>query len=161
VARARDVPGFDCGEAYAAAAARIVRVRAAEVFEPAEGVLDIEDPERLHDMRVATRRLRAALEICEACFPRKRHRKALKRVKRLADALGERRDRDVEIAFLEGFARKAPLDDGDALAARIEALREEQRQANEALAPRLKRKRLRKLRRRLEGLASAAGKEVA
>ena len=56
-------------------------------------------------MRVATRRLRAALEIFEPCFPRKRHRKALKKVKALADALGERRDADVEIALLEGLRR--------------------------------------------------------
>jgi CHAD domain-containing protein len=156
VARAREVPGFDCEEAFGDAAARIVAVRADEVFAHADGVLEIDEPERLHDIRVATRRLRAALEICEPCFPAKPHRKALKRVKRLADALGERRDRDVEIEFLEGFAADAPDSDRDALAARIELLREEQRQANAALAPRLKRKRLRKLRRRLEDLVEAA-----
>ena len=97
MARPREVPGFDCDEEFAAAAARIVRVRSAEVVAHADGVLDLGDAEPLHDMRVATRRLRAALEICEPCFPPKRHRKALKRVKRLADALGARRDRDVEI----------------------------------------------------------------
>lgn len=156
MARAREVPGFDCDEEFAAAAARIVRVRAAEVFAQAEGVLDLDDVEPLHDMRVATRRLRAALEICAPCFPPKRHRKALKRVKRLADALGERRDRDVEIEFLGEFAAAAPAGDREALAARIETVRAEQREANEALAPRLKPKRLRKLRRRLEKLAKAA-----
>ncbi len=88
----------------ALAAARVVEVRAEEVFEHSDGVLDLDDVERVHDMRVATRRLRAALEIFEACFPRKRHRKALKRVKALADALGERRDLDVEIELLEGLA---------------------------------------------------------
>ena len=156
MARAREVPGFDCEEAFGDAAARIVAVRAKEVFAHVEGVLGIDEPERLHDLRVATRRLRAALEICEPCFPAKRYRKALKRVKRLADALGERRDRDVEIEFLEGFRADAPAADQAALAARIEALREEQRQANEELAPRLKPKRLRKLRRRLKKLTKAA-----
>lgn len=150
------MPGFDCDEGFAAAAARIVRVRAAEVFSRSEGVLDLDDAEPLHDMRVATRRLRAALEICAPCFPPKRHRKALKRVERLADALGERRDRDVEIEFLREFATAAPATDREALAARIEAVRAEQRRVNEALAPRLKPKRLRKLRRRLEKLAKAA-----
>ena len=156
MARPREVPGFDCDEEFAAAAARIVRVRSAEVVAHADGVLDLGDAEPLHDMRVATRRLRAALEICEPCFPPKRHRKALKRVKRLADALGARRDRDVEIEFLREFAAGAAAEDRDALAARIEALRAEQREANEALAPRLKPKRLRKLRRRLEKLEKAA-----
>lgn len=157
VARAREVPGFDCDEPFAAAAARIVRVRAAEVFAHADGVLDVDDPERLHDMRVATRRLRAALEICAPCFPRKRHRKALRKVKRLADALGERRDADVGIEFLGEFAAQAPPAERDALAARVGALRAEQQRANEALAPRLRPKRLRRLRRRLERLAAAGG----
>ena len=70
-------------------------VRAEEVFEHSDGVLDSGEIDRLHDMRVATRRLRAAMEVFEPCFPRKRFRKALKDVKALADALGERRDRDV------------------------------------------------------------------
>jgi CHAD domain-containing protein len=156
VARAREVPGFECEEGFAATAVRIVRVRAQEVFDHADGVLDVEQPERLHDMRVATRRLRAALEICAPCFPPRRHREALKRVKRLADALGERRDRDVEIAFLEDFAARAPAEDRAALAQRIATLREEQRTANEALAPRLKPKRLRKLRRPLQKLVAEA-----
>ena len=63
-------------------------MRAAEVFEHSDDVLDMAEIERVHDMRVATRRLRAALEVFEPCFPAKRHRKALKRVKALADALG-------------------------------------------------------------------------
>ena len=67
-------------------------------------MLDLDDIERVHDMRVATRRLRAAIEVFAPCFPRKRHRAALKQVKALADALGERRDRDVAIEPLEGFA---------------------------------------------------------
>jgi CHAD domain-containing protein len=156
VARAREVPGFDCGEPFGAAAARIVSVRAEEVFAHADGVLDLDEPENLHDMRVATRRLRAALEICEACFPRKRFRKALKRVKRLADALGERRDLDVEVAFLEDFAETAPEADRTALTTRIESLREQQREVNEALAPRLGKKRLGNLRRRLHKLVAEA-----
>lgn len=156
MARARDVPGFDCDESFAAAAARVVRVRSAEVFDRAEGVLDLERPDNLHDMRVATRRLRAALEMFEPCFPRKRYRKALKKVKRLADALGERRDLDVEIEFLVEFADGAPEADREALGARIKHLRERQGEVNEGLASRLQAARLERLRRRLLELAEAA-----
>jgi CHAD domain-containing protein len=156
VARSRDVPGFDCDEPFAAAATRVLRVRTAEVFEHSHDVLDTTEIEHLHDMRVATRRLRAAMEVFESCFPRKRFRKSLKKVKRLADALGERRDRDVEIEFLEGFAAEAPAADREGLEARIGMLRDEQRGANDALAPHLAAKRLRKLRRRLEKLAKRA-----
>jgi len=157
VARAREVPDFDCDEPFNRAAARVVDTRAAEVFEHSDGVLDLDDIERVHDMRVATRRLRAALEVFESCFPRKRHRKALKRVKALADALGERRDRDVAIEFLEGFAANAPESDRASLAALNEGLREEQRLANEELAPAVAPKRLKKLRRRFRKLVKVAG----
>jgi CHAD domain-containing protein len=156
VARAREVSGLDCEESFGRAAARVVEVRAAEVFEYADGVLDMGEIERLHDMRVATRRLRAALEVFEPCFPAKRHRKALKRVKSLADALGERRDRDVAIEFLAGFEDEIPASERAALAALIERLRGEQRQANDALAPYVTAKRLKKLHRRLRKLIKAA-----
>lgn len=130
-------------------------MRAAEVFDHSEGVLDVDDIEPLHDMRVATRRLRAALEVFGPCFPRKRHRKALKRVKALAGVLGERRDRDVSIEFLERFATEAPEGDRAAVTALIERLRDEQRRANEELAPYVTSKRLKKLRRRLGKLMKA------
>lgn len=149
--------GFDCDEPFARAAARVIEVRAGEVFEHSAGVLDIDDIERVHDMRVATRRLRAAMEVFEPCFPPKRWSKTLKRVKALADALGERRDRDVAIGFLESFAADAPEADREGLAALIGELRDEQRQANDELAPFVSEKRLAKLRRRLGKLVRAAG----
>ncbi len=154
MARARELK-LDCEASFAAVAARTVRVRSKEVFKHSEGVLDLDDVERVHDMRVATRRLRAALEIFEPCFPRKRHRKALKKVKALADALGERRDADVEIALLEDLADGVGEADRDALLALIAALRDRQREANGVLAPHVARKRLKKLRQRLKKLVKA------
>src|SRR5438552_13174332 len=92
-------------EPYARAGARIVRVRTEELFSHAEGVLDTSDIERVHDMRVASRRLRAVLEIFAPCFPKAEFKDVLKDVKALADALGERRDPDVHIAAMDAFAR--------------------------------------------------------
>jgi CHAD domain-containing protein len=154
VARAHEVE-LDCEAPFALAAKRVVKVRAKEVFKQADGVLDLDQVEHVHDMRVATRRLRAALEIFEPCFPSKRHRKALKRVKALADALGERRDLDVEIELLENLADGVTGEDRDALETLIEELRERQQQANDDLAPFVARKRLKKLRRRLRKLVKA------
>jgi CHAD domain-containing protein len=156
VAGARKVE-LDCESSFSEAAARAVKVRAREVFEHADGVLDLEDVERVHDMRVATRRLRAALEIFAPCFPSKHHRKALKKVKALADALGERRDADVEIALLEGLAEEAVEPDRGAIAELIGGVRRRQQAANEALAPYVAPKRLKKLRRRLKKLSGKAG----
>jgi CHAD domain-containing protein len=156
VAGARKVK-LDCEGSFSQAAARVVRVRSKEVFAHSEGVLDLGDVERVHDMRVATRRLRAALEIFEPCFPHKRHRKALKKVKALADALGERRDADVEIVLLEGLVEEATEADRAALGRLIDELRVRQAEANEALAPYVAPKRLKKLRRWLKKLVKKAG----
>lgn len=155
MARAHEVE-LDCEASFGLAAARVVEVRAAEVFEHSAGVLDLGEVERVHDMRVATRRLRAALEIFEPCFPHKRHRKALKRVKALADALGERRDLDVEIELLEGLASEVAEGDREALRVLIDDLRSRQRLANDDLAPFVAAKRLKKLRRRLAKLVKEA-----
>jgi CHAD domain-containing protein len=156
MARARQVE-FDCREPFAAAAAKVVEARAAEVFEQAPGVLDIESPERVHDMRVATRRLRAAMEIFRPCFPPKRLRRALGEVKALADALGERRDRDVEIEFLERFTAPVDENERDRLTALIARLKQERLGANEDLAAFVAPERLEQLRRRLQRLRVEAG----
>ncbi|MDX6643357.1 MAG: hypothetical protein QOD76_1319, partial [Solirubrobacteraceae bacterium] len=95
MAKARAIAGLQGQESFRAAAAKVVAARADELFEQADGVLDTHDIERVHDMRVASRRLRAVLEIFGPCFPKELHRGVLHDVKALADALGERRDPDV------------------------------------------------------------------
>ena len=69
MAKAQPIPDLSPEDSYGEAAARVILVRAAELTEQARGVLDTGDIERVHDMRVATRRLRAALEVFEPCFP--------------------------------------------------------------------------------------------
>jgi CHAD domain-containing protein len=143
------------GEPFAAAGARIVRRRADELFALADGVLDVDDAEAVHDMRVASRRLRAALEVFTPCFPRRRHAAVLREVKALADALGERRDPDVRLAALAALAADAPppLRPGiELLAART---RNEQAAGNAALAGALEAARAGDLHGRLQGLADA------
>ena len=126
---------LDGDRSFAAAAARAVEVRSAEVFEHSHRVLDVDDISGVHDMRVATRRLRAAMEIFRPCFPKKRYRAAMKPLKELAAALGERRDRDVAIEFLGGFREEIPAADRGRLEIQLARLREEQLGANEELAP--------------------------
>jgi CHAD domain-containing protein len=143
-------------EPYARAAAQIVRVRAAELFEQAEGVLDTEDIERVHDMRVASRRLRAVLEVFAPCFPKGPYKSVLRDVKRLADALGERRDPDVHLAAMQKLAEKLP----ESLRPGVELLAERQRArqatGNEVLAVEIEDLERIDLRGRLEALADAA-----
>ena len=133
MAKARDIPGLHADLSYREAAARTVSVRAQELFEHAEGVLDTSEIERVHDMRVASRRLRAVLEIYEPCFPRKPARRPGD-VKALADALGERRDPDVHLAQLEEFAAAVKDADRPGVEVFAERVRSEQGAGNEALA---------------------------
>jgi CHAD domain-containing protein len=146
-------------EPYRTAAARIVRVRARELFEHAEGVLDTRDIERVHDMRVASRRLRAVLEIFAPCFPDSEFKGVLKDVKQLADALGERRDPDVHIDALKTFNKSLTPTNRHGVKRLIEDLEERQARANEVLAAELERIEQRGLHGRLQALADAAGEE--
>jgi CHAD domain-containing protein len=156
VAKARPIPGLAAAEPYATAAAKIVAVRAREVADHSQGVLDITDIERLHDMRVATRRLRAALEIFEPCFPKRRFKEALSEVKVIADALGERRDRDVTIVALEEFSSGLSAPDRPGIASLAEQIRIEQAQANARIEPFVGAQRLAALSERLSELVIEA-----
>ena len=131
-------------------------MRAAELGEQSADVLDLDDIERVHDMRVATRRLRAALEVFEPCFPKKRFRETLREVKALADALGERRDRDVTIAALDVYETALGAPGRSGVRSLVERLRVEQIEANIALAPHVTEERVAALGERLGDLVAAA-----
>jgi exopolyphosphatase/pppGpp-phosphohydrolase len=62
-----------------------------------------EDPEAVHKMRVASRRLRAVLDAFEACADTRSFKKINTSVKKLADALGTVRDTDVMISGLSSY----------------------------------------------------------
>ena len=152
MAKAKPISDLTADQTYAEAAARIVSVRAEELTAHAQGVLDTGDIERVHDMRVATRRLRAALEIFAPCFPAEAYGEALSEVKRLADGLGERRDRDVAIATLTAFNAQVPIPDRRGIGSLVASLRTEQEDANRELAPLVERAHLNSLSESLDEL---------
>ena len=154
MAKAREVE-LDPGEPFGAAARRVVAVRAAELFEHAENVLDTGDIERVHDMRVATRRLRAALEVFAAAFPEGALRPVLRDVKRLADALGERRDPDVHLEEFGKLRETLDAPDHAGIDLLLADLRAEQARGNEHLAAALEEARATDLAGRLGALAAA------
>ena len=61
MAKAREITGLDCEANAIECAAKILRARFEEVLEFRSAALDSEGIEGVHDMRVATRRLRSAL----------------------------------------------------------------------------------------------------
>jgi CHAD domain-containing protein len=144
---------FEQGMTFAQAAARTIGVRTHELFACAPHVLDTSDIERVHDMRVASRRLRAALEVFAPCFDRSEHKAVLREVKRLADALGERRDPDVQIDGLERLRAQLGAEAGPGIDVLVARARERQVAGNEALSEALESALTHDLRGRLEELA--------
>jgi CHAD domain-containing protein len=155
VAKPGDIE-VDAFEPYALAAARIVRRRTDELFGHAENVLDTSDIERVHDMRVASRRLRAVLEIFEPCFPQGDFKTVLRDVKAVADALGERRDPDVHIEDMEELEKAFQVAFRPGLEALVERLRARQVSGNDTLAAALDHVEESRLRERLHSLADGA-----
>ncbi len=72
-----------------------------------EGVRLAEDSEYIHRMRVASRRLRAALPLFRSCFPKKAYDRWMNEITAITRALGEARDTDVQIAFLEKYQKRS------------------------------------------------------
>ena len=69
------------------------------------------DPGHVHRMRVASRRLRAALPVFSPCFPESKYRKWSRAVRKVTTSLGRARDLDVQITFLDDYIRN--LKSGD------------------------------------------------
>ena len=154
MAKAQDVP-LAGADTLAEAAGRVVAVRAREVFDHSEGVLDISDIERVHAMRVATRRLRAALEVFRDAFPASAFKPVLRDVKALADALGERRDPDVQLEHFAKVRNDLPEADRPGIDLLLDRLRADQARGNEHLAAALAEMRASDLEGRLAALAGA------
>jgi CHAD domain-containing protein len=157
MAKARQVPGLDGDDPFRVAAAKVVSVRGDELFEQSVNVLDTSDIERVHDMRVATRRLRAVLEIFAPCFERTLLRGVLGDVRSLADALGERRDPDVHIDMLQHFASAVAEADRPGVESLVARLRDDQTAGNATLSHALEEIDRSDLRGRLRALCEAAG----
>ena len=72
-----------------------------------DGVRAAEDIEYIHRMRVASRRIRAALPLFRFCFPAKNYTRWSEEIKEITRALGEARDTDVQIAYLTKYQKRA------------------------------------------------------
>jgi CHAD domain-containing protein len=155
VAKAAEIE-VDPYEPFALAGARIVRTRADELFSHGDEVLDTADIERVHDMRVASRRLRAVLEIFEPVFPQGDFKTVLRDVKALADALGERRDPDVHIDAMEELEAAMQAANRPGIEALVKRQRARQAAGNATLQAALEHTREADLHTRLHSLADGA-----
>ncbi len=71
-----------------------------------DGVMENDDIEYVHKTRVTSRRLRAAIPLFKFCFPRKKYKEWLCEIKKVTCLLGDSRDLDVQIVFVEQYIDK-------------------------------------------------------
>lgn len=82
--------------------------RVKEMCALRDHALNFENPEGVHDMRVASRRLRSALKDFTPYLDARRLRSCVREIRYIARALGRVRDHDVAILALQQLAAKAP-----------------------------------------------------
>jgi CHAD domain-containing protein len=100
---------LDANEPITQAGARIFNAQFAKLRACADGVRAGDDPDAVHDMRVAARRMRSAFRLLGDHYPAEALKGVKKPLRELARALGAVRDLDVM------------LDDAGAYAARLRA----------------------------------------
>ncbi|MEZ5365849.1 MAG: CHAD domain-containing protein [Bryobacterales bacterium] len=98
------------------------RERLHEVGEQMRKVRRDQNPDAVHDLRVAIRRFSTTLALFPELFSRKRIAKCDKRLKRLRKAAGEVRDRDIAL-MLAASGQEAALGLSEARAKAAKALR--------------------------------------
>ncbi|MFQ3662841.1 MAG: CHAD domain-containing protein [Chloroflexaceae bacterium] len=127
-------PWYAAPEAPLAELGRVLLRRHLRRLRLAEREVRADAPiESVHDLRVATRRLRATLRLLTPVFTPGGLRASSKGLGRLAGVAGPVRDRDVLLADLEERAPALPAEVQPAVAALIERLREERSTAFTAL----------------------------
>ncbi len=86
---------------FAQAASASLRQQLNELLRHLPGTYAGDDVEALHDMRVASRRLRAALSVFAQAYPARQFQPLENQVAKVTDALGAVRDADVLIEFMQ------------------------------------------------------------
>ncbi len=108
MAKAKPILGIDWNGPTVFAIVKVLGARMEEMCAFRENALESSDPEGVHDMRVASRRLRTVLRDFERYLGKRRFADSLENIKALARALGRVRDHDVAIITLKKTAAKAP-----------------------------------------------------
>jgi CHAD domain-containing protein len=107
MAKAEQIVGVECEGLVTDAVSLVLTPRLTEMCLLRKAALDFRDPEGVHDMRVASRRLRSALRDFAPHLRKTKMAPATKHLREIADALGVVRDHDVAIIGLEKLQKKA------------------------------------------------------
>ena len=118
--KARRVKGIRPDGSLGANARRIVRARLDELYSFVPAVLDPDEVEALHDMRIAAKRLRYVLELTAPVFGAEAQRGS-REARKLQDLLGEIHDCDVMLPRVEDHIARLRVEDAAAVRAGVGA----------------------------------------
>jgi CHAD domain-containing protein len=133
MAKAKRIKGINCNAEAPAGMKLVLVTRFGELVHFRSAALDWNDPEGVHSMRVASRRLRSALRDFTPYLHKRRLSSVLKSLRDIADALGEVRDQDVAIMALEKLQTHTPHEVSPALKQFIDARKVIRDEAREEL----------------------------
>jgi CHAD domain-containing protein len=108
MAKAKEITGLDCAMRADDGIKLILRSRFEEMRSFGAAALDWSETEGVHDMRVASRRLRSAIKDFLPYLRRRKLRQAREDLRSVAQALGAVRDQDVALIAFEKLAAEAP-----------------------------------------------------
>jgi CHAD domain-containing protein len=108
MAKAWKIPGLDASKSVRDTLPKILRIRFNEMMSYEKGTIEGKDIDCLHDMRVSSRRLQAAMKIFHPVFPQRQFKQIYSRLRALIRMLGEVRHFDVFIGTLEKYREKLP-----------------------------------------------------
>jgi CHAD domain-containing protein len=106
---------------WAEAGRKVLRFHLSRMLAKVPGTIAGEDPEEVHAMRVATRRVRAAWRVFGDGYERQMVRDHVGQLRTLGGRLGAVRDLDVQIAILAGYRDRRSKRDRVALTPLLEA----------------------------------------
>lgn len=126
-------PGVLASDTLAEAGRKVLRFHLARMLAREAGTRSGKDPEDLHSMRVATRRMRAAWRVFGDAYRPAKVRRYVAELRTLAAALGRVRDLDVLIDGIDAYASVLPEEERAALRPLVTAWHRERDDAREAL----------------------------
>jgi CHAD domain-containing protein len=132
VAKEEPIAKLNCHDAAGQAIQVVLGARMEKMCALRDHALNWDDPEGVHDMRVASRRLRSALSDFKPYL--RKGSMPLTRLKAIAKSLGAVRDEDVALAALEALGSKADEEVAKGIEAIVEEHRRRRVQARSVLA---------------------------
>jgi CHAD domain-containing protein len=112
------------------AARTLLAAHGEDFFSRRQKILETFDQEEIHDLRVASRRLREGLTLFAPCFSPKKVKGLRKEARKITRMLGEARNADEAVSFFSGLSAQESSKSGPELELLLSELRREREEAH-------------------------------